>query len=64
MLSFAFSQEELDSIMQNVNINDLNEKEKFILEVYSKFKEKNTDIRGKTIYTNEYIDLRNINDKN
>lgn len=58
------AEEELDEILKDVDKTTLNEKEKFILEVYDKFKERNVDIHDRAIYTDSYIDLRNISDIN
>ena len=52
----------VDSILSNIEDNNLNAIEKFIKEVYNKSKDMKEDgsLHEKAIYSNEFIDLRNI----
>lgn len=59
------SYETVDAILSKINDEDLNDTEKFIKRIYEKSKEegKESSLNEKAIYSNEFVDLRNINIK-
>lgn len=52
--------ENVDKILKEINVNQINDKEKFILDVYNVSKQKSSDLDAGTLRTKIYVDLNNI----
>lgn len=52
--------EKIDEIINNLDLSNISNVQKFILEVYNKSKEKEEGIHENTIYREQYIEIKNI----
>ena len=52
--------EKIDEIVNSIDLNNISSVERFILEVYNKYKENEEGIHENTIYKDKYIEIKNI----
>lgn len=52
--------EEIDEIISKVDFDDINDTERFILEIYNKSKEKKEGIHENAVYKKRYIEIKHI----